>query len=106
MLRKNEVTTWLATRLAPVRSQICGLYLFGSVLRGSASPRDCDIVVVTECHPDGEAWTNLKAHLIRLEDEFKATFRVPLAVVFMTAAEYDSMTDFRLKAAPLEKIEL
>lgn len=106
MLEKSEVTGWLAARLSPLQPDVCGLYLFGSVLVGSDTPGDCDIVVVTGCDPDGKPWANLKSHLVRLESEFMATFRVPLAVVFMTAAEYDSLTEFRAKAAPLEKINL
>jgi predicted nucleotidyltransferase len=100
------VTEWLSERLRERKHFIQGLYLFGSVQKGSCTPNDCDLLVLTDCDPDGSDWAELKVALVSIEEQFFSRFKIPLSIVFATSSEFATLQRFRERAAPFEEIRL
>src|SRR5687768_15548567 len=98
MLTKTIATKWLYHGLREKKQFIHGLYLFGSVQKGHRFPRDCDVLVITDCHPDSSDWAELKSALVSLEKRFVSVFRIPLNFIFMNKSEFNSLYRFREKA--------
>lgn len=90
----QKVVQWLSIRLVGESSGIVLTRLFGSIAKGSHSPSDCDILLVSDAGPDSSEWHALRRRIKELNNEFHQQFGIPLSITLMTAAEFCSLTDF------------
>lgn len=86
---RQEVVGWLGSSIL-TRSEFfegCQLVLYGSVARGAASPRDCDVAFVyPPCCIDQA--TFLRKFVRSMEGDFFDKFSIPLSSLFLSTGEY------------------
>jgi predicted nucleotidyltransferase len=82
------VRDWLRQQLAPHRRLISKVYLFGSVLDLTRSPRDIDLVIVTADGAGGSEWQQVRAARDAMISPFQEEFGLPLSAMILTPPEW------------------
>ena len=90
----QEVVQWLSIQLVGESSSIVLARLFGSIAKGSYSPSDCDILLVSDAGPDSSEWHTLRRRIKELDIGFRQHFGIPFSITLMTPAEFRSLTDY------------
>jgi predicted nucleotidyltransferase len=90
----DDIIRWLITQLASHSPYIVLARLFGSIARGSTSPSDCDILIVSDAPIDSSEWHALRGRLKEVEAGFRYQFGLPLSITLMTPSERASLKSY------------
>lgn len=82
---------WLRRELAPYRSSIAYSCFFGSILDQTLTPRDIDIVLVTNDAAGHSSWHSVRKARDAIELPFYETFGLPLSAMVLTPSEWKEL---------------
>jgi predicted nucleotidyltransferase len=80
--------------------------LFGSVARGSKTPRDCDLLWIIEHPGEASEWRAITAQKVEIQKEFDRKWGLSLSITVMTIEEASEVTDFNATVFGGELIEI
>lgn len=81
-------------------------FIFGSVAKGSLSPNDCDLFVVTNQTPYQEKWLKFISDIEQLKINFEDEFSLKLNVTINTEGEFTEPSAFRERVLKRKIIEI
>ncbi len=67
-------------------------YVFGSVVRETPNPNDCDLLIVLGCNPNEIKWEVAIKSVEDVKSEFVLKFNIPLNTLIYTVEEMRELT--------------
>lgn len=100
-----KITDYLKNRLND-NCYIIKSFIFGSVAKGSSTPNDCDLFVVTNQTPYKEKWQKFISEIEQLKINFESEFSLKLNVTINTEGEFTEPSAFRERILQRKIIEI
>lgn len=86
-MSNQSFSVWLQCHL-PLDEFVVA-FVFGSVAKSLAHPRDCDLFLVTKLGSGTTQWEELRCRLAGVCKLFEHQFKLPLSIELLSVPEYE-----------------
>jgi RPA family protein len=97
----DDIVAWLKDKVQPLNGSISRAAIFGSLVRNSVDPGDCDLLLVGISDPETEPWEYTRQYVREMSGQFLRIFRIPLSVVLLTYGEWEELENFFWPRLPI-----
>ncbi|MBA5246718.1 hypothetical protein H1R16_09420 [Marnyiella aurantia] len=88
------------------KSEVIISFIFGSIAKGSKTPNDCDLFIVTILTPMMNNWDNFIDEINQLKTDFENEFNLKLNATIYTKKEFLEYSAFKERVLNRPMIEI
>ena len=83
-METQAISNWIFSTFNRHAKHISKIALYGSVIRNSDAPNDCDLLIVSSAGIESKSWLSLRQHINAVKTDFAENFKLPLNVALLT----------------------